>query len=135
MYVDQTAAIVTLSIVFVCGSLSAFVAASFILRRYVSLKSFQSLEYELKLEQKRQLIIKQREELAIKTEVIQRIVYEANHKGIWPFCRTLRGMLDLIRMSCTDPRTREYIDKAVELVEKIEHEVMKSIKGIEKLQE
>ncbi len=135
MYIDQTAAIVALSMVFVFGSLSAFVGASFILRRYVSLKSYQSLEYELSLEQKKQLIAKQREELAEKTAAIQRIVYEANHKGLIPLCKTLRGLLSLIRMSCTNVRAIEYLDKCEQLILKIEAEVMREIKQIEKLQE
>jgi len=135
MYVTQTAIVVALSMVFVFGSLSAFVAASFILRRYVSLKSYQSLEYELKLEQRRQLILRQREELDEKTEAIKRVVYEANHKGLNPICKTLRGMLNLIRMSCTAPRAIEYLDKAEQLVLGIEREIMREIKQIERLQE
>jgi len=135
MYVDQTAAIIALSIVFVCGTLSAFVAASFILRRYVSLKSYQSLEYELKMERTRQLIVQQQDELKEKTEAIKSIVYGANHKGLNPICKTLRGMLALIRMSCTNQRTIEYIDKAEQLVLKIETEIMREIKQIENLQE
>ena len=136
MYVDQTAFITALSIVFVFGSLSAFVAASFILRRYVSLKSYQSLEYELSLEQKRQLILRQREELAEKTEAIQRIVYEANHKGLNPLCKSLRGMLVLIRVSTgNNVRAQEYISLAEQITLKIENEVMREIKEIERLQE
>lgn len=135
MYVDQTTVIIALSMVFVFGSLSAFVAASFILRRYVSLKSYQSLEYELSLEQKRQLIVRQREELQEKTDAIKRIVYEANHKGLNPLCKTLRGMLNLVRLSCTTPRAVEYISKAEELVLSIEQEIMREVKQIERLQE
>jgi len=135
MYVDQTAAIIALSMVFVFGSLSAFVAASFILRRYVSLKSYQSLEYELKMERTRQLIVQQEKDLKEKTEAIKRIVYEANHKGLNPLCKTLRGILSLIRMACTNQRTIEYIDKAEQLVLKIETEIMREIKQIERLQE
>lgn len=135
MYVEVTTLLVGGLTLSVCILLSASVAFSFILRRYVSLKSFQSVEYELKLEQKRQLIIRQREELALKTEVIQRIVYEANHKGYNPICKTLRGLISLIRMSCSDPRTKEYCDNATDLVLKIEEESMREIKEIEHLQE
>src|SRR5688572_8594506 len=112
MYVDQTAFIVALSIVFVFGSLSSFVAVSYILPRYVKVKSAEALRYELKLEQKRQLIITQQEEIREKTEAIKSIVYGANHKGLNPLCKSLRGILNLIRMSCTNPRTIEYINKA-----------------------
>lgn len=135
MFVSLTDAVIVLSTVFVCGSLSAFVASSFILRRYVSLKSYQSLEYELKLESKRQLIVQQRQELEVKTKAIQKIVYDSNHKGIWPLCKSLLGMLDLLRMSTADNRSREYIDKSVTIVRQIENEVMKEVREIESLQE
>jgi hypothetical protein len=135
MYVDFQTGIIAALIIFAFGSLSAFALSSFILRRYVSLKSYQSLEYELSLEQKKQLILKQREELAVKTAAIQRLVYEANHKGFIPLCKTLRGLLALVRMSCTNTRTVEYVDKCEELVLSIEKEVMREVREIENLQE
>jgi len=88
----------------------------------------------MQLEYRRQVAIKHEAEIAIKTEAIRKIVEDTNHRGLWPIFRTLRGILNLVRLACTHPHVSGYITEAEEQIKLAESIVMDEVKKIEPLQ-
>jgi len=134
MYLTVTSLFTGASIFFILGSLSGFAVYLFILRRYVMSKSFQSHEYELRLEEKRKLILQHEADLKIKTNAIQQMIYDAHHKSLNPLYKSMRGLINLLRMVTPDGRAITYLNELEALILKAEEEWLKRFRKFEHLQ-
>lgn len=134
MHLTITSLLAGASICFILGSLSGFAVYLFILRRYVMSKSFQSHEYELRLEEKHKLIQQHEADLKTKTTAIQQMVYEAHHKGLNPLYKSMRGLINLLRMVVPPGRGVEYLNELENLILKAENEWLGRVRKFEHLQ-
>jgi hypothetical protein len=132
-------------IAFVCG----FAAAFSVIARYHRLTATRKTHIEEYLNHSKDLLTTsvglaqtlnerlgiQAVELRIKTEAIQRIVYDAHHRGLNPIFKTLRGLMQLLQMSSTDIHQREYLALMERQILQAENEELSRTRAVEHLQE
>lgn len=108
---------------YLSGLLSAFVGFHFLLRRYTSLKSLQSQDYESQLMRKKEEIRKAYSDLQEKTEALRKIIGRVYHRGIIPRAASILGLCNVLRPSLKElmsniemarrPNHHRYADLAI----------------------
>lgn len=135
--------------IYVFGLLNGFAGLNYILRHYVSLKAFESLEnkellsntlkliedLQNKLSVREAELLQHQDELKIKTEAIRQIVFDAHHKKLNPIFKRLLGLMNLLRISATGTTSQEYIQIMDKEIRAAEAEELARVKEIEHLQD
>lgn len=86
------------------GLLSAFLAFSFILRRYLIMKASEALNYQKLLDQKREKIREAYAQLNERQTALNKIIDKVYHGGYISFPATLEGLLNLGKMFLRDAK-------------------------------
>jgi biopolymer transport protein ExbB/TolQ len=141
MYLTIGVLVLVCLIVLLFGILLGLLVSRDFHRRSARISFSEFQEYESNLEQRRVLIMQQqselqkyKEELEVKTKAIQDMIYNAHHKSFNPLFKTMRGLINLLRLTISNGRAAEYLNELESLILKAEAEWMSRFGKFEKLQ-